>query len=255
MHLLLSANSWTFPYTLTVQTARQSSTFTRVTGNMATRRVLTVDEVVEELQNSEDERSENDDSEDDFDGYMDEVEVEQWWSRRQMQGNSDEDSNRSEGEQSSSDEDMEDDVPSIQPYTLESGCSASLSGNRPIDYFSLFVNESMLQNIVDQTNLNSEQYIASHTLAPHSRIRQWLKQKHTIGELQKFLALILIMGIVRYPQIESHWSTSWPYATDAFSSVSYIQYECIYGRIGTVVFLTGYETRPVLSSDEVSSSQ
>ena len=212
---------------------------------MATRRVLTVDEVVE-LQNSdsEDERSENDDSEDDFDGYMDEVEVEQWWSRRQMQGNSDEDSNRSEGEQSSSDEDMEDDVPSIQPYTLESGCSASLSGNRPIDYFSLFVNESVLQHIVDQTNLNREQYMASHMLAPHSRIRQWLKQEHTIGELQKFLALIFIVGIVRYPQIESHWSTctswhtgtSWRTSTDAFSSVSYIQYECIYGRIGTVVF-------------------
>ena len=39
---------------------------------MATRRVLTVDEVVERVQNndSEDGMSQNDDSEDDFDGYL-----------------------------------------------------------------------------------------------------------------------------------------------------------------------------------------
>lgn len=41
--------------------------------NMATRRALTVDEVVEELQNSdsEGEMDDNDDGEDDFDGYLD----------------------------------------------------------------------------------------------------------------------------------------------------------------------------------------
>ena len=48
---------------------------------MATRKVLTVDEVVEKLQNSdsEDGMSENDDSEDDFDGYLEEIEIDGWW--------------------------------------------------------------------------------------------------------------------------------------------------------------------------------
>ena len=45
--------------------------------SQSTRRALTVDEVVEELQNSdgEDEMDENDDSEDNFDGYLDETEM------------------------------------------------------------------------------------------------------------------------------------------------------------------------------------
>ena len=44
---------------------------------MGTRKVLTVDEVVEKLQysDSDDGMSENDDSEDDFDGYLEEMEM------------------------------------------------------------------------------------------------------------------------------------------------------------------------------------
>ena len=239
MHMPLSACSWFLLCEL------ESSTFTSAT-EMATRRVLTVDEVVEELENSDSE-GENDESEDDFDGYLEESE---WWSQREMEDNGDDEVNGSEEDQDNSMEEMEDDVPSIPPYTLTSGCSATLSGNRPIDYFSLFVDEEMLQHIVDQTILYSKQFIDSHTLAPHSRIRQWLKETHTTAELRRFLALILTMGIVRYPQIESHWSTSWPYATDAFSSVSYFHYQHVYG-IETLVFFVGYETRSILPTDEI----
>ena len=223
MHMPLSAYSCTSALQTIVLL---SSTFTRVRvkpPNMATRRALTVDEVVEELQNSdgEDEMDENDDSEDDFDGYLDEIEIEEYWGRRAIEGNSDEDGNGSHEDRSDSEEEMEFEVPSAQPYVLTPGRSVPLPGNTPIDYLSLFVDESMLQHIVAQTILNSDQFTQSHTLAPHSRIRRWVKEEHTVHELRRFLALIIVMGIVRYPQIESHWSTSWPYATDAFSSVSY----------------------------------
>ena len=59
---------------------------------MATRKVLTVDEVVEKLQNSdsEDGMSKNDDSEDDFDGYLEEIEIDGWWNWREMDSSSDE---------------------------------------------------------------------------------------------------------------------------------------------------------------------
>ncbi len=80
--------------------------------------------------------------------------------------------------------------------------------------------EDMLKSIVEQTKLNSDQFTAGHTLARRSRIRQWLREDHTLAELRKFVALILVMGMVRYPSIESHWSTSWPYASDVFRSVS-----------------------------------
>ena len=66
---------------------------------MATRRVLTVDEVVEELQNSDSDN--DDDSEDDFDGYLDEEEMQQRW-MGEMEGNSDLEGNGSEREESNS---------------------------------------------------------------------------------------------------------------------------------------------------------
>ena len=51
-----------------------------------------MDEVVERMQNSdsEDAVSENDDSEDDFDGYLEEMDIDGWWNRREMDSNSDE---------------------------------------------------------------------------------------------------------------------------------------------------------------------
>ena len=51
-----------------------------------------MDEVVERVQNSdsEDGVSENDDSEDDFDGYLKEMDIDGWWNRREMDSNSDE---------------------------------------------------------------------------------------------------------------------------------------------------------------------
>jgi len=57
-----------------------------------------------------------------------------------------------------------------------------------MDYFSLFVDESMVQHIVEQTKLFSEQFMAPHTLARHSRVRQWLKEDHTVAELRRFIS-------------------------------------------------------------------
>ena len=90
----------------------------------------------------------------------------------------------------------------------------------------------------------------SHTLGQCSWIRQWLKEEHTIAELRRFPALIIIMEIVSYPQIESHWSTSWPYATDAFSSVSSFLYKHVH-RIETVLLSTGHDKRLILPTDEI----
>ena len=58
---------------------------------MATRKVITVDEVVEKQHSdSEDGMSENDDNEDDFDGYLEEMEMDRWLNQREMDCNGDE---------------------------------------------------------------------------------------------------------------------------------------------------------------------
>ena len=119
-----------------------------------------------------------------------------------------------------SDEEMDVDIPTIPSYTLHPGSSAAItSSSHPID-ISLLVDGSMMADVVEQKNLLAQQYMASNTLTPHSRIRRWMREEHNLPNLQRFLALILVMGIVHHPQLESYWSTSWSYATEAFSSVS-----------------------------------
>ena len=51
-----------------------------------------MDEVVERVQNSdsEDGVSENDYIKDDFDGYLEEMDIDGWWNRREMDSNSEE---------------------------------------------------------------------------------------------------------------------------------------------------------------------
>jgi len=219
-------------------------------------RGMTVEEVVLELEgNDESEGDDSSGSEDDFGGYLDED-----GDDREDSDHGSEDEHISSEEETGSEEDMDTEVPPVPPYTLQPGIStAMLSGSRPMDYFSLFVDDSMLHHVVAQTNLYAQQYMESHTLAPHSRKRLWQKEEHTFEELQRFLALILVMGLVRYPRVESHWSTSWPYATETFSSVSFMHCESTYRymhiSIHTHILHTGVETRPFFPPDEISPSQ
>ena len=77
----------------------------------------------------------------------------------------------------------------------------------------------IVDNIVKQFCLYAEQYVSTHTLRPRSRIHQWIRDPFTDQELRRFFALVIIMGMIDYPQIEDYWFTSWPFATSTFSSV------------------------------------
>ena len=154
---------------------------------------------------------EDDDSDDDFEGYIDEEEI----------GNDGRDGNDGgdyDGDLSGeSDEGSSDD--GIPQYRLNSGCTQDMTNKTPIDFFQLFVTDDMLEAIVEQTNLFAQQYIDSHELSRRSRVQQWAKSPHDVVELKKFLALIIIMGLISYPSIEDYWVTSWPFATPTFSSI------------------------------------
>ena len=186
---------------------------------MATRPVFTLDDVLVELDGNEEYE---DDSDDDFDGYveMNENEGEQGahvGANVEIGAAEMDEMDESDGNEELYDSDEPDSVP---VYALEPGCSVPVEGDRPLDYFSLLVTNDMLEHIVTHTNLYAQQFINSHDLPPHSRVRRWSKGIHDVNELKRFLAIIIIMGLVRYPQIESHWSTMWPFTNSHCSSVS-----------------------------------
>ena len=70
----------------------------------------------------------------------------------------------------------------------------SISGR--LDFLFLLLTDSILQDIVVHTNLSGQQFIDTHELAPHSRVRCWSKSVHDTDELRRFLAMI-IMDLVR----------------------------------------------------------
>ena len=206
---------------------------------MASRAVFTLEEVLDELDNDEEM---SDGSEDEFDGYLeeseriDEDELEEETSSKSPErsvadGAGDDDMNGAgDVDMNGAGDDMEVDVPSIAAsdppgtiptYTLQPGLVSSQADKSPLAYFSRFVTQSMLEEIVEQTKLYSEQYRNSNTISSKSRVRRWLKEEPTVPEFLHFLAEILVMGIIKYPSIESHWNTSWPYVTDTFRKVRF----------------------------------
>ena len=140
---------------------------------------LTVNEVVEGLH-----KSDFEDSDDEFDGYLDMDDEEMGEKRMEEVGESmgvDEEmvgANEEVGGNDSETEDLE----SVPEYTGEAGCSV------PVE------RESAIK------------FIDSHELGPDSRVRQWSKETHDVNELRRFLAIIILMGLIRYPQMESHWA-------------------------------------------------
>ena len=108
----------------------------------------------------------------------------------------------------------------IPEYTFLPGCNPPRPDATPLELFKMILTDSILDKIVEQTNLYASQYISSHDLPPRSRVHSWTKEPFTRDELHKFLSLIIVMGLVNLPTVEDHWSTTWPYSSLACSKVS-----------------------------------
>ena len=99
-------------------------------------------------------------------------------------------------------------------YTFQPRCTIPVGdNNRPIHYLSHLVTDDMHSNKPLCTAVHRESF------SPHSRVRRWSKSVFVVSQLQRFLAIIIIMGLVRYPQIESHWAVHWPFTNTHCSSV------------------------------------
>ena len=173
-----------------------------------------------------------DDSGDDFDGYVDDDNTTRGMVIQQDEsivdnrgiendfGNIDDENGDDDDEQS--DSPMSEESLPLPEFSGSSSCSTDMSDKTPIEFFELLFTDDILHNVVDQTNLYAEQHLQEKMdtdLPPRSRLRLWKKKAHTTIEFIQFLSLIIIMGIINLPQIEDHWIKSWPYANTTFSRV------------------------------------
>ena len=107
----------------------------------------------------------------------------------------------------------------IPEYTRTPGCTEATGNDSPLHFFQMLVTDTMLDTTVQETNRYAAQYISTHTLPPRSRVQQWSRQEFDRDELKKFLALVVVMGLVNLPTIEDHWVTTWPYSSLTCSRV------------------------------------
>lgn len=101
-----------------------------------------------------------------------------------------------------------DQEPQIHPFTARSGIQVQLPNNAGAgDYLSLFLTDEFYDLLVVQTNLYAAQFKRDNpNLPPNSRATAWIET--TRNEMKKFLALALLMGIVRKPEVSDYWSTN-----------------------------------------------
>ena len=109
--------------------------------------------------------------------------------------------------------------PTIPPFTGDSKINIFIEdGTQPLDIASFFLDGDFCKLLVIQTNLYANQYRTEHSvLHRYSRARLW---KHvTVEEMQKFLALHLLTGIIKKPEISQYWSTDPLLVTPIFNNI------------------------------------
>ena len=85
--------------------------------------------------------------------------------------------------------------------------------SNPIEYLNLFFTDKFIDAIVKETNAyarlfidNNAEYLARH---PRSRIHtSWIQKGNTTREeFRGFLGILIAMGLVEKPSLESYWDT------------------------------------------------
>lgn len=90
-------------------------------------------------------------------------------------------------------------------FTEDIGPQSSLTNkSKPIDYFNLFIDSSLLTTMVCETNKYAEGLIKSLDITRGCRMKQW--KPVTLLEMKAFLSVLLEMGITKRPTMFSYWT-------------------------------------------------
>jgi hypothetical protein len=81
-----------------------------------------------------------------------------------------------------------------------------LADAEPMDYFSLFFNDELLNNIVE-TNRYVRHKISELQLSPRSIWSRW--SDLSVPEMKVFFGIIINMVLMPLPDIKDYWSSEW----------------------------------------------
>ena len=104
-------------------------------------------------------------------------------------------------------------TPSIPQFFGKPGLHnmISLVERTPVDYFKLFLKETTMQRIVDETN----PYYLQNPMGAREHMSSW--KNATFAEMHTFLAITMLTGLVHKNRIRDYWSTDLLLSTTIFS--------------------------------------
>lgn len=102
------------------------------------------------------------------------------------------------------------------PFKKEEKFLVQFPGDKPIDYFSVLLDNECLENIVNFTNKNALEVFTSYPgLTPKSRINKW--KNLTVPEFKIFLGLLLHTGTIKLSRLNDYWKTHYLFSLPCFS--------------------------------------
>lgn len=101
---------------------------------------------------------------------------------------------------------------------------SGMHDNQPIDFFLLFVDDDIMNLMVQETNKYASQK-AERTNLLQARIRQW--KDTTTDELKIFLGIQIWMGLVQMPSVTSYWCKNILYSNEIKSLMSRNRFELL----------------------------
>lgn len=81
-----------------------------------------------------------------------------------------------------------------------------LDVSKPYKIFRQFLTDEILDIIVVETNRYALQYTSFHQLRPRALLKKWTDTNR--DEIKKFIAILMIMGIVHLPKMRLYWSST-----------------------------------------------
>jgi hypothetical protein len=104
------------------------------------------------------------------------------------------------------------------PFTGNPGIKVEISReNKPIEYFDKFFDDSIINEIVQQTNIYAQQFVNENNLKARSRVIQW--EDTNSDEIRVYLALLLLQGIVYKPEQAQYFSKKQSISTPFFAAI------------------------------------
>ncbi|XP_037527279.1 piggyBac transposable element-derived protein 4 isoform X1 [Rhipicephalus sanguineus] len=119
--------------------------------------------------------------------------------------------------------------PSVFPFDATHSGQVSPSAlpvnAKEVEYFKLFFDEELVSEIVAATNKHANKKVQERSLPRKSRLRSW--QETDVAEVYCFLAVVLLMGLVRKNTLVDYWSKDTMSETPFFRSIFSVKRFCL----------------------------